>query len=85
MVDRGHPNGAQKIDSFDACLAPGSTVNITFLPGSDPMDTVAVAKRLYQDGMRPVPHIAARSIRDGDQLDGLLALLVRTLRWMKCW
>ena len=28
------PTGAQKIDSFDACLAPGSTVNITFLPGS---------------------------------------------------
>jgi len=71
------PNGAQKIDSFAACLAPGSTVNVTFLPGSNPMDTVAVAQRLYQDGMRPVPHIAARSIRDGDQLDGLLALLVR--------
>lgn len=71
------PNGAQKIDSFAACLAPGSTVNVTFLPGSDPMDTVAVAQRLYQDGMRPVPHIAARSIRDGDQLDGLLALMVR--------
>jgi len=71
------PNGAQKIDSFAACLAPGSAVNVTFLPGSDPMDTVAVAQRLYQDGMRPVPHIAARSIRDGDQLDGLLALLVR--------
>jgi methylenetetrahydrofolate reductase (NADPH) len=71
------PNGAQKIDSFATCLAPGSTVNVTFLPGSDPMDTVAVARRLYQDGMRPVPHIAARSIRDADQLDGLLALLVR--------
>ena len=71
------PNGAQKIDSFAACLAPGSTVNVTFLPGSDPMDTVAVAQRLYQDGMRPVPHIAARSIRDAAQLDGLLALLVR--------
>ena len=71
------PNGAQKIDSFAACLAPGSTVNVTFLPGSDPMDTVAVAQRLYQDGMRPVPHIAARSIRNGNQLDGLLALLVR--------
>jgi methylenetetrahydrofolate reductase (NADPH) len=70
------PNGAQKIGSFAACLAPGSTVNVTFLPGSDPMDTVAVARRLYQDGMRPVPHIAARSIRDADQLDGLLAMLV---------
>ena len=78
MVDRGHPQWCPKNRQFWRFASRlGSKVNITFLPGSDPMDTVVVAKRLYQDGMRPVPHIAARSIRDGDQLDGLLALLVR--------
>lgn len=67
------PTGATKIDSFADCLAPGTTVNVTFLPGSDPMDTVAVAQRLHNDGMNPVPHLAARSLKDTDQLDALLS------------
>ena len=67
------PNGATKIDSFADCLASGTTVNVTFLPGSDPMDTVAVAQRLHNDGMYPVPHLAARSLKDTDQLDALLS------------
>ena len=67
------PAGANKIDSFADCLDPGTTVNVTFLPGSDPMDTVVVAERLHNEGMNPVPHLAARSLRDNDQLDSLLA------------
>ena len=53
------PAGANKINSFADCLDPGTTVNVTFLPGSDPMDTVAVAERLHNEGMNPVPHLAA--------------------------
>ena len=66
------PTGAAKIESFCECLAPGTTVNVTFLPGTDPSDTIAVAERLHNDGMRPVPHLAARSLRNADQLDELL-------------
>ena len=66
------PTGATKIESFRDCLAPGTTVNVTFLPGSDPSDTIAVAERLHNDGMRPVPHLAGRSLRNADQLDELL-------------
>ena len=57
------PAGATKIDSFADCLDPGTTVNVTFLPGSDPMDTVAVAERLYHEGMNPVPHLAVLTSR----------------------
>ena len=71
------PTGATKIDSFAYCLAPGTTVNVTFLPGSDPMDTVAVAQRLHNDGMKPVPHLAARSLKDADQLDALLSAFTK--------
>ena len=71
------PNGASKIDSFADCLAPSTTVNVTFLPGSDPMDTVAVAQRLHNDGMNPVPHLAARSLKDADQLDALLSAFTK--------
>ena len=67
------PTGATKIESFRDCLSPGTTVNVTFLPGTDPAETIAVAERLLNDGMRPVPHLAARSLRDADQLDELLA------------
>ena len=67
------PTGATKIESFRDCLSPGTTVNVTFLPGTDPAETIAVAERLHNDGMRPVPHLADRSLRDADQLDELLA------------
>ena len=67
------PTGATKIESFRDCLAPGTSVNVTFLPGSDPRDTIAVAERLHNDGMRPVPHLAARSLQNADQLEELLS------------
>ena len=67
------PTGAAKIERFRDCLDPGTTVNVTFLPGTDPADTIAVCERLHNDGMRPVPHLAARSLRDADQLDELLS------------
>lgn len=70
------PTGATKIESFRDCLQPETTVNVTFLPGTDPMDTIAVAQRLYNDGMKPVPHLAARSLKDADQLDTLLSAFV---------
>ena len=66
------PTGANKIESFRDRLPPGTAVNVTFLPGTDPAETIAVAERLHNDGMRPVPHLAARSLRDADQLDELL-------------
>jgi methylenetetrahydrofolate reductase (NADPH) len=56
------PGGARKIESFRDLLRPGTTVFVTFLPGSDFNDTVATVKRLFAEGMKPVPHFAARSI-----------------------
>ena len=69
------PAGATKIESFGDALAPGTDVNVTFLPGSDPADTATVAARLRDEGMHPVPHIAARSIKDKDQLKQILTSL----------
>lgn len=66
------PTGATKIESFASILPEGTTVNVTFLPGTDPLDTIAVSKRLADDGMNAVPHIAARSLKDKAQLDELV-------------
>ncbi len=56
------PGGAAKIEDFRAMLRPGATVFVTFLPGSDFADTIKTVKRLHAEGMKPVPHFAARSI-----------------------
>ena len=56
------PGSAAKIPDYRALIRPGTTVAVTFLPGSDFADTVAVAKRLKAEGFRPAPHFAARSI-----------------------
>jgi methylenetetrahydrofolate reductase (NADPH) len=70
------PPGAGKIESFAEVLAENTTVNVTFLPGTDPKDTVDVAVRLRDEGMNPVPHIAARSLQSKDQLNDLVKDMV---------
>ena len=56
------PGSAAKVASFREHVRAGASVYITFLPGSDFADTVAVARRLRDEGFNPVPHFAARSI-----------------------
>jgi methylenetetrahydrofolate reductase (NADPH) len=72
------PGTAAKIDSYRALLAEGTTVNVTFLTGSDFADTIRVVKRLKDEGMRPVPHIAARSVPSRSDLDSWLGAMVET-------
>ncbi|UCH75798.1 MAG: methylenetetrahydrofolate reductase [Rhodospirillales bacterium] len=72
------PGTAAKTDSYRALLAVGTTVNVTFLTGSDFADTIKLVQRLKAEGMRPVPHIAARSVPSRAQLDSWLDALVDT-------
>lgn len=66
------PTSAAKVRHFGDHLPAGTTVNVTFLPGSDPADTIAVARRLRAEGFEPVPHVAARSLADRAALDRFL-------------
>lgn len=54
------PGSAAKIESYRDLLRPGTTISVTFLTGSDFADTIRTCRRLKNEGMRPVPHIAAR-------------------------
>ena len=56
------PGAAARTESYGALLAPGTTVNVTFLAGSDFADTIATVKRLGDEGLHPVPHITARGV-----------------------
>ncbi len=69
------PGSAAKIPDYRALLRPGTTVNVTHLPGSDFADTVATAKRLKAEGFEPAPHIAARSTPDRFTLEDWLKRL----------
>ena len=70
------PIAATKIDNFADYLAPNTTVNVTCLPSSDPIETIQTAVQLNNDGMNAVPHLAARSFVDHLELDILLKELV---------
>ncbi len=63
------PAGSTKIADFRDYMPAGATIYITHLPGTELSDSVAVARRLRNEGFNPVPHIAARSIPDAGYLD----------------
>ena len=69
------PAAAAKIGDYGAHLRPGATIFITFLPGSNFADTIAVAMRLRREGFNPVPHFAARSMPSRAFLEESLARL----------
>lgn len=69
------PAAAEKIGDFGKLLRSRSSVYITFLPGSDYLDTVSTAKRLRSQGFEPAAHIAARSIASPHQLEDYVARL----------
>jgi methylenetetrahydrofolate reductase (NADPH) len=69
------PGAAAKTPDYREHLRPGTVVYITFLPGSEIDDTIAVAKRLKGEGFLPVPHFAARSVPDAAFLEDKLARL----------
>jgi len=69
------PGSAAKIPDYRALLRPGTTVNVTHLPGSDFAETITTAKRLKAEGFQPAPHIAARSTPNRATLEDWLKRL----------
>lgn len=69
------PREAAAIGSFGNHLAPGTRVYVPFLRHARFGDTLATARKLAHDRMRPVVHIAARAVRDEQHLRDMLAAL----------
>jgi methylenetetrahydrofolate reductase (NADPH) len=66
---------AAKIGDFSNHLPIGTEVYIVATPSTKPNDVVDLAKRLRDEGMIPVPHIAARAIPSVEILDRWLRRL----------
>lgn len=69
------PREARKIRRFRDHLRSGTSVYVTFLANTPFAETVEVVRRLAAEGMRPVPHLAARAFRNRLHLDEQLAVL----------
>ncbi len=69
------PGASEKTASYREMLRAGTTVAVTFLPGSDFADTVKTAKRLKEEGFDPAPHFAARSIPSKQDFEDYLTRL----------
>jgi methylenetetrahydrofolate reductase (NADPH) len=67
---------SQRIERYADIVPLGTKLYIAHVPGTGPQDTVALAARLRQEGMEPVPHIVARRIASAAALDDLLGQLV---------
>jgi methylenetetrahydrofolate reductase (NADPH) len=67
------PREAAKLPPLSDILVAGTAVYITFLPHTPWAETVAVARRVAEAGMRPVPHLAARAVSDRAGLQRILA------------
>ena len=66
-----HPGDAKALDAAQERLNPGTEVFLTWTPGTNPMDLVAVAANLRHAGLWPVPHIGARHLESSAQLEHL--------------
>jgi methylenetetrahydrofolate reductase (NADPH) len=58
-------------------LRPGTRVYVTAIDGRPFAESVATARRLRDEGLVPVPHITARSIKDRRDLDARLQALAQ--------
>lgn len=64
-----------KFDEITAELASGTRVYIAHVPGTPIDDVVGLALRFKAAGFTPVPHIIARKLSSGGQLESALARL----------
>jgi methylenetetrahydrofolate reductase (NADPH) len=72
-----NPGEPKIIDAAPQRLDPGTEVFMTWIPGKNPMDTIAPAKKLRDAGLYPTPHIGARHVQSTAQLEEMAGRLVR--------
>ncbi len=67
------PREAAKLPPLSDLLVAGTAVYLTYLPQTPWSETVALARRVVEAGLRPVPHLAARAVPDRASLRAMLA------------
>lgn len=63
------PKLSSGIETHRAFLPPGTPVYVAAIPGTSLTDTAELCRRLGSEGLDPVPHLAARALRDDHDLE----------------
>jgi methylenetetrahydrofolate reductase (NADPH) len=66
---------AARVEKFSDMIPPSTCLYIAHIPGTNFLETVALAARLRKEGMEPVPHVVGRRIASIAALDDVLARL----------
>jgi len=64
-----NPGDGKVMDAAPGRLDPGTEVFLTWIPGTNPMETIAPAGKLRKAGLFPSPHIGARHVESAAQLE----------------
>jgi methylenetetrahydrofolate reductase (NADPH) len=64
-----NPGDGKVMDAAPGRLEPGTEVFLTWIPGTNPMETIAPAGKLRKAGLFPSPHIGARHVESAAQLE----------------
>jgi methylenetetrahydrofolate reductase (NADPH) len=66
---------AARVEKFSDVVPAGTRLYIAHIPGTNPVETAALAARLRKEGMEPVPHVVGRRIQNLAALEEVLARL----------
>ena len=66
------PGAGDGVEALRGRVPPGTSVYVTHLPRRDYAEVVRICLRLREQGLRPVPHLAARAVPDRATLDAWL-------------
>ena len=69
------PGAGEGVDALRGRVPQGTSVYVTHLPRRDYAEVMNICSRLRGQGLRPVPHLAARAIPDRATLHGWLERL----------
>lgn len=64
-----NPGDGKVMDAAPGRLDPGTEVFLTWIPGTNPMETIVPAGKLRKAGLFPSPHIGARHVESAKQLE----------------
>jgi methylenetetrahydrofolate reductase (NADPH) len=71
------PKQVGRLHALRGALDDATGIYVTAIPGADHTDLVEASERIAADSLTPIPHIAARSFHDLDEVGSLLDSLTR--------
>ena len=70
-----NPSDSKTLQAAAERLEPGTEVSLAWIPGANPMDMIAPTENLKRAGHFPMPHVGARHLESGEQLEQLAGRL----------